>query len=114
MSLDVNTFQFILSNGFSAEWNSTLIPRKDVPSTAMPCIDRRLLDAEGALGLILHHLSSTMQEILLQQIFGLVPTMVLRYLDFASVILLRTLHSIASAWISWLCRDQFAEYSGYI
>jgi hypothetical protein len=68
MGVDVATFEYLLNHGFTAAWNSTPIPRNDVLLNGVPRIDRRSLDAAGALGLILHYLASTMREISLQQI----------------------------------------------
>ncbi|KDR69192.1 hypothetical protein GALMADRAFT_230725 [Galerina marginata CBS 339.88] len=109
MSLDVATFESILDNGFAATWNSTPIPRNDVPTNAEPVLGRRSLDAAGALGLLLHFLSSTMREISLMQIFALIPTTVSRYITFARQILLQTLRLMDDARIQWPTGDEFHE-----
>jgi hypothetical protein len=109
MSLDVATFESILDNGFAAKWNSTPIPRTDVPPNAEPVLSRRSLDAAGALGLLLHFLSSTMREISLMQIFALIPTTVSRYIVFARQILLQTLQTMEDARIQWPTGDEFHE-----
>ncbi|KAE9407420.1 hypothetical protein BT96DRAFT_954504 [Gymnopus androsaceus JB14] len=101
MGFDVRTFHYILEgwNCFAEQWNNTPIPRNNVPSQAGPCIHARSLDAAGALGLVLHYLSSSMLEITLQQVFALVPSVLTGYLDFAKQILLQTLCSMPEAQI---------------
>ncbi|KAE9383641.1 hypothetical protein BT96DRAFT_1027124 [Gymnopus androsaceus JB14] len=101
MGFDVRTFRYILEgrNRFAERWNNTPIPRNDVSSQAGPRIHARSLDAAGALGLVLHYLSSSMLEITLQQVFALVPSVLTRYLDFAKQILLQTLRSMPEAQI---------------
>ena len=83
MGIDVTTFEYILNQGFAETWNTTPIPRNDISFTALPRTDRRSLDAAGALGLTLHYLASMMRELSLQQIFGLIPSTVTRYLSFS-------------------------------
>ncbi len=85
------------------------IPRSDVSSTATPTPYRRSLDAAGALGLILHYLSSIMREISLAEIFALIPSTVSRYINFSRTILLQTLRSMAGARIQWPGGDEFHE-----
>lgn len=102
MGFDVATFFVILNGGFEEKWDATPIPRNDVPNTAIPRINRRSLDAAGALGLALHYLNSTMHEISLQQIFALIPTTVSRYVNFALEILCDTLRKLPNAVV----RDQ--------
>ncbi|KAG0697412.1 hypothetical protein DFH29DRAFT_1003720 [Suillus ampliporus] len=94
MGFDVTTFHQLLNSGFADKWNSTPIPHADVSSWGEPCIGAHSLDAAGALGFTLHFLSLAMQEIVLQQIFALIPTTVNHYLNFALDILLQTLHDI--------------------
>ncbi|KAG2347204.1 hypothetical protein BDR05DRAFT_958680 [Suillus weaverae] len=81
MGFDVETFTFILTSGFAKHWYHTPIPRDDISQYANPRVERRSLDAGGALGLVLHYLSSIMHQISLQQIFALIPTTVSRYLS---------------------------------
>ena len=76
MGIDVATFEYLLQEGFAETWNSKPIPRNDVSPIGLTYVNRRSLDAAGALGLILHYLASTMREQSLQQIFGLIPTTV--------------------------------------
>lgn len=109
MSLDVQVFENILSMGFEYLWNTTSIPRPDVSPTSAPTPYRRSLDAAGALGLMLHYLSSTMREVSLAEIFALIPSTVSRYIIFARTILLQTLQSMYSARIQWLAGDEFHE-----
>jgi hypothetical protein len=99
MGFDVETFAFILTSGFAKHWYHTPIPREDVSQCANPHVECRSLDAGGALGLVLHYLSSTMHQISLQQIFALIPTTISRYLSFGLHILLLTLRNMADAKI---------------
>jgi hypothetical protein len=101
MGFDVETFQYILNSGFELAWDETPIPRADVSTNGAPRIGARSLDAAGALGLVLHYLSSAMLEISLQEIFALVPTTVSCYLKFSQHILLKTLKRIPDAAISF-------------
>lgn len=114
MGFDVAMFHSILVNGFEDSWNNTPIPRSDVASTAAPVLSRRSLDASGALGLILHYLSSTMLDVSLMQIFALIPTTVSRYIDFTLTILLGTLRKMHDARVSWLAGDEFQENNALI
>ena len=59
MGFNIAAFDRILMAGFEESWNSMAIPRDDVTRTASPRVYRRSLDAAGALGLVLHFLSST-------------------------------------------------------
>lgn len=61
----------------------------------------RSLDVHGALGLVLHYLNSTMLETSLQQLFGLIPATVSRYIIFGLDILLETLRQMPGAKIRW-------------
>jgi len=97
MGVDVETFHFMLEQGFCTAWDSLPIPRTDVSQSGHPHLVRCSLDAAGALGLTLHYLNSTMREVSLQQIFALIPTTVSHYLSFALQILLHTLRKIHDA-----------------
>jgi hypothetical protein len=114
MGLNVAAFDQILSAGFEESWNSTAIPRNDVTRTAAPRLYRRSLDAAGALGLILHFLSSTMPEVSLQQIFALIPTTTSRYINFSFGILLAALRKIQEASILWPEGDEFEELADLV
>jgi hypothetical protein len=114
MGIDVTTFEYILGAGFAHTWDTNPIPRNDVESTGVPRIDRRSLDAAGALGLVLHYLSSTMREISLQQIFGLVPTTATRYLKFSLTNLLATLRELPDASIKWPREEEFEDLTRLI
>ncbi|KAG1885953.1 hypothetical protein F4604DRAFT_1917639 [Suillus subluteus] len=74
MGVDVPTFSSLLAAGFAQAWFETPIPRDDVSVHGNPRINQRSLDAAGALGLVLHYLSSTMHAISLQQIFAIIPS----------------------------------------
>ena len=114
MGVDTSTFRAILAAGFGHFWYTLPISRPDIHTTGHPCAGRQSLDAEGGLGLVLHWLSSTMQQLSLQQIFALIPSTVSRYLRFALSILLKVLKQMSSAAISWPCGDEFLELSGYV
>ncbi|TCD64819.1 hypothetical protein EIP91_003600 [Steccherinum ochraceum] len=101
MGVDVDTFHYLLFNGFAYRWNKRTIPRADVRPHGIPRLGRRSLDAAGALALVLHWLNSTMREVSLCQIFALIPSTVNRYLDNALDILDRTLLHIPEAEITW-------------
>lgn len=114
MGFDVRGFQMLLEAGFEGKWNSRAIPRPDVSASAEPLINRRSLDAAGALGLTLHYLSSTMQNTSLMQIFALIPTTVSRYLHFALDILLETLRGMPDGRVQWLAGEEFQENNALI
>ncbi|KIK50231.1 hypothetical protein GYMLUDRAFT_253154 [Collybiopsis luxurians FD-317 M1] len=117
MGFDVATFHFILEgHGHFAEvWNSTPIPHGDVFYAAVPCAERRSLDAARALGLVLHYLSSAILEVQLQQIFTVVPSVLTCYLSFSLDILLATLHKMKEARIALPeTQAEFAELSSLI
>jgi len=86
-------------------WLSQPIPWGDTSTYGESRPERRSLDAWGALGLVLHHLNSTMLEISLQQIFALIPTTVSRYINFGLQILLETLWALPDAVIQWPTHD---------
>ncbi|EDR05968.1 uncharacterized protein LACBIDRAFT_329150 [Laccaria bicolor S238N-H82] len=62
MGFDITTFHKILDHGFRDLWNTLAIPRCETNIDSRPRLGCRSLDAEGALGLILHWLSSTMLD----------------------------------------------------
>ncbi|CAA7268352.1 unnamed protein product [Cyclocybe aegerita] len=101
MGFDVATFDFILESGFVQTWLSTPIPRTDTSRSGDPRPGGRSLDPPGALGLVLHYLSSTMLDVSLQQIFALIPATVVQYLDFSLDILLEVLRRMPDARIKW-------------
>ncbi|KAF9566075.1 hypothetical protein CPC08DRAFT_740771 [Agrocybe pediades] len=107
MGIDVETFQYLLDSGFARAWETTPIPRPDQPMTAAPRNSRRSLDAAGALGLVLHWLSSTMHDVSLMQIFALIPSTVSRYIKFSLSILLQVLRTIPEGRIVWPEGDEF-------
>ena len=102
MGINVETFDFILESGFTDRWNDWTITatRNDVNPAGVPRPERRSLDAAGALGLVLHYLSSSMREVSLQLIFALIPSTVSRYLDRAQDILFETLQKMPDAAIA--------------
>lgn len=111
MGLDVATFDLLLEHGFQEIWERAAIPRTDTSVTGQPRLGAPSLDAAGALGLALHYLNSTMREILLQQIFALVPSTVSRYINFALSMLQQLLWKLPDAQIRWPTADQMAEYA---
>jgi hypothetical protein len=101
MGFDVASFELIIRSGFGQRWLSQPIPRNDAHSAGDSRPSARSLDAWGALGLVLHYLNSTMREISLQQIFGVIPTTASRYITFGIDILLQTLRAMPEASIRW-------------
>lgn len=114
MGFDVETFHGILDHGFAELWNTTPIPREDVSELSVPRAFRRSLDAAGALGLVLHFLTSTMLDVSLMQIFALIPTTVSRYINFSLTILLTTLRGMEDARVQWPVDDDFEEWNNLI
>lgn len=114
MGFNVATFHDILDNGFERLWNMTPIPRLDVSGLSQPRSARRSLNAAGALGLLLHFLSSTMLDTSLVQIFAVIPTTVSRYINFALTLLLTVLRIMPDASIQWLAGDEFQENNALI
>lgn len=111
MGVDVSTFSSLLTTGFAQCWYETPIPRDDVRAHGNPRMNQRSLDAAGALGLVLHYLSSTMHAISLQQIFAIIPSTVTRYLSFSLKLLLCTLRTIQDTKIQWPGGLDFARCS---
>ncbi|KAJ7207521.1 hypothetical protein GGX14DRAFT_635380 [Mycena pura] len=110
MGFDVATFDAILGAGFAEAWYTTPIPRDDTSNNSHARPHGRSLDAAGALGLLLHYLSSTMREVSLQQIFALIPSTVSRYITFSLQILLGVLRQLPAATIRWPERlDDYLE-----
>ena len=101
MGFDVATFKFIINAGFQERWLSRPIPRTEGSVLGGPHPGGRSLDSDGALGLVLHYLNSTMLESTLQQVFGLIPATVSRYVTFGLDILLKTLCQMHDAAIQW-------------
>ncbi|KAI0370996.1 hypothetical protein BV20DRAFT_943271 [Pilatotrama ljubarskyi] len=114
MGIDVATFHHILDGGFSSRWESQPVQRVDVQQLGVPRVLRRSLDAAGALGLVLHWLSSSMRETGLQQIFALTPATANRYLQTTIDLLHDTLLELPDAVISWPTLAEFQEYSDII
>jgi hypothetical protein len=111
MGFDVATFQFILESGFEMRWNCFRVPRADAPSVATPRVSRRSLDAAGALGLALHFLNSTMQDVSLMEIFALTPSTVSRYVNFSLQILVSSLRKVKDEQVHWPQGEEFDELS---
>ncbi|QRV87752.1 DDE family endonuclease [Ceratobasidium sp. AG-Ba] len=114
MGLDVKMFEYILGKGFEELWNTHTIVRGDVGEQGRPRLRRRLLRADGALGLALYWLTSTESEAALGQTFALVPSVLSRYLSFALQILLRVLQNTAESRVTWPSPDQMGEFSELI
>ncbi|KDN44640.1 hypothetical protein RSAG8_05405, partial [Rhizoctonia solani AG-8 WAC10335] len=114
MGMNVATFDFILDHGFRATWIAHTIPREDVNPQGLTCPGRRSLDAEGALGLLLHYLSGTMGETTLQQVFALVPSVIAHYIKFALGIMLAVLRYLPDGKITWPNAEKMREYSDAI
>jgi hypothetical protein len=114
MGFDVSTFQSLLDAGFGRLWYATPLPRSDVSTDTFTRPTRRSLDAEGALGLVLHYLSSTMREISLQEIFALIPSTTSRYLNLGLQILRDVLRSMPDAQIRWPKHHEDPEQSEFV
>jgi hypothetical protein len=114
LGIDVPTFDFIINNGFARHWREKTIGRTDVETTGKTRPGRRLLDAAGGLGLVLHWLSSTTRQTSLQLIFALTTSSCHRYLSFALEILHYTLLRLPEASIHWPTPAQMEEYSKLI
>src|ERR1700683_3293523 len=81
---------------------------------AAPGAHCRSLDVAGALGLVLHFLSSTMTEISLQQIFALVLRTCSEYINYGLEILLKSLLNIEEAGIHWPEGEEFEELTNLV
>ena len=114
MGFDVATFHKILNAGFARQWYTMPIARSDVKSTGWTRPTARSLDAAGALGLVLHYLSSTMHEIALQEIFAVVPASLSRYITSGLKIFLTTLREMPDARIAWPKGDEFNQLNNAI
>lgn len=115
MGFDLATFKCIIDSGFKQRWLAQPIPRRDASTSGSSRPGGRSLDTDGALGLVLHYLNSTMLETSLQQIFGLIPTTVSRYITFGLDILLQTLRQMPEAEIQWPAQQEdFEQYTEII
>jgi hypothetical protein len=114
MGVDVATFEYIMEAGFEHEWNARAITRNDINLAGAPRLKARSLTAAGGLGLLLHHLSSTVPETGLQQIFALVPSVLSRYINFALPILLSVLQDNDNGAIRWPDPETMQVYSDII
>lgn len=103
MGFYTETFDSILSAGFRQKWVENSIPRDNNLAVSVPRPERRLLDGDGALGLVLHYLNSTIREISFQQIFALIPATVSQYIEFCLDNLLKVLREMPNAGIYWAC-----------
>lgn len=106
MGFNTQVFDEILASGFRQKWYEWPIPCHDTNPTGNTCPGARSLDAEGALGLVLHYLSSTMHKVSLQQIFAIIPSTTSRYIAFALDILRYTLRDMEASDIRWPRRIQ--------
>ena len=109
MGVDVKTFEMLLVP-FSNLWDMATINRPDVNPHGAPQPGRRLLDAAGGLGLILHWISSTMSAFSLQQIFSITPAVCSRNLQFARSCLLQVLKDLHISRISWPSSEHRCKY----
>jgi hypothetical protein len=101
MGVNVATFQYITDAGFEYGWDTQAITRNDINLAGNPRLGARFLTAAGGLGLLLHHLSSTVPETVLQQISALVPSVLSRYISVALGILLSVLRNDADGASWW-------------
>ncbi|KAI5804263.1 hypothetical protein BZA77DRAFT_221698, partial [Pyronema omphalodes] len=101
MGLTPLIFTRILSSGFSTSWTTSPIPRNDVKYISKPRASVRSLDAAGALGLVLHHVNSSLTDPNLQRLFGLSPAVCSRYRHRALRLLLVALRGMEMGRICW-------------
>jgi len=102
MGFDVDAFEHIIKSGFACMWYEKSIDCSDRDmTTGNPRPSARLVDAWGALGLVLHYLNSTMCEVSLQQIFALIPSTISCYITFALYLLFETLNNIPESFIKY-------------
>jgi hypothetical protein len=109
MGVNVETFNYILDQGFALLWNSRPIPRERTTIASEPRANVQSLDAAGALGLILQYLASSIHINSLVLIFAVIPSTASRYLHFSLRILLETLRNIREGRIAWPSAAEFAE-----
>jgi hypothetical protein len=108
-------FSYILDCGFKRVWDESAITRSDVSINGRPRPSQRSLNADGALGLVLHYLNSSMAQFTLQEIFGIVPSVCTRYLRWCLQILLEVLKSsVPEAKIMWPNSSELETYSALI
>ncbi|KAA8898225.1 hypothetical protein FN846DRAFT_783014, partial [Sphaerosporella brunnea] len=82
MGFDTTAFKMLLER-FKRLWDTTPITWGDFNAeTAQIRLNKRSLDAAGALGLVLHYLDSTMAEYSFQQVFSSTPAVCSRYRNF--------------------------------
>ncbi|RPA81008.1 hypothetical protein BJ508DRAFT_209660 [Ascobolus immersus RN42] len=115
--IDTRVFHFLLTEGgFENAWCTTPLPRADVPAINLPKPRpwARSLTASGALGLALHYLNSTMRDVDLHLVFGILPAVCSRYRRFALVLLLRCLEKLPEAAIRWPKEEEMRKYSDLI
>ena len=114
MGVTVALFQKILADGFAVRWETTVIHHLDARPIGNSHCRRWSLGSSGALGLLLHWLTSTMRQHTLSQIFALVPATVSRYLLTALPLLLDTLKNMPDAQITWPSGHEFHELSALV
>ncbi|RPA93019.1 hypothetical protein L873DRAFT_1830927 [Choiromyces venosus 120613-1] len=86
----------------------------DVVGNARPRVCHQSLTSAGTLGLILHHLNSTMANYSLHQIFGITTAVCSRYRNWALSILQAVLRKFYQAQVTWPTKQQCHDYSSCI
>ncbi|EUC59327.1 DDE family endonuclease [Rhizoctonia solani AG-3 Rhs1AP] len=114
MGVNVAVFEYILQHGFERLWDTCTIFRDDVNELGQPWLRRRLLPADGALGLTLHWLTSTASNSALEQIFAIVPAVLSHYLSFSLQILVYVLCNLPEGQIIWPSPDEMDAFSAMI
>lgn len=99
MGLNCIAFDTVLVK-FQQYYETTPMKRSD-SKNGLPRTWRRALDAAGVLGLVLHYLTSTMDDTALCQIFSITPTCCTRYLDWGLDLLLLAYKTVEAARIVW-------------
>ncbi|KAK9324760.1 hypothetical protein V1517DRAFT_28539 [Lipomyces orientalis] len=113
--LSPTTFDYVLDCGFRDAWDKAPVARDDVSAHSEARPHQRSLDADGALGLVLHFLNSSMTQFTLQEVFGIVPSVCSRYLQHGLDILLKVLKSaVPEATIAWPKTTDLQRYASLI
>ncbi|KAG9125513.1 hypothetical protein FRC07_007295 [Ceratobasidium sp. 392] len=114
MGVDVATFEYILRSGFEQFWNGNTIFRDDVNPDGTPRLGGRSLPADGALGLVLHWITSMATESELARNFALVPSVISRYIYFGLHILVHILRRLPESQIIWPSRAEMTHSASLI
>ncbi|KAJ8098904.1 hypothetical protein POJ06DRAFT_144168 [Lipomyces tetrasporus] len=113
--LSPTTFNYVLDCGFRDAWDKAPVARDDVSAHSEARPHQRSLDADGALGLVLHFLNSSMTQFTLQEVFGIVPSVCSSYLQHGLELLLKVLKTaVPDATIAWPKMTDLQRYASLI